>query len=201
MHVKSFWIDKYPVTNAQFKNFLNATHYHPQDDLNFLRDWKSGTYPAGWENKPVTWVSLEDSRAYATWAGKRLPHEWEWQYAAQGADRRTYPWGNVWNADAIPVPDKGRTMRGPDEVDAHPKGASPFGVMDLVGNVWQWTEEFQDEHTRGGILRGGSYYQPQGSIWYFPQAYKLGEHGKLLMTSPSMDRSGGLGFRCAQDAE
>ena len=201
MHVKSFWIDKYPVTNAQFKKFLDATHYHPQDDLNFLRDWKNGTYPAGWESKPVTWVSLEDARAYAAWAGKRLPHEWEWQYAAQGTDGRTYPWGNAWNAEAVPVPDKGRTMRGPDAVDAHPQGASPFGVMDLVGNVWQWTEEFQDEHTRGGILRGGSYYQPQGSIWYFPQAYKLGEHGKLLMTSPSMDRSGGLGFRCAQDAQ
>ena len=107
----------------------------------------------------------------------------------------------TWNADAVPVPDKGRTMRGPDAVDAHPQGASPFGVMDLVGNVWQWTEEFQDDHTRGGILRGGSYYQPQGSIWYFPQAYKLSEHGKLLMMAPSMDRSGGLGFRCAQDAE
>jgi len=201
MHVKSFWIDKYPVTNAQFKKFMDATHYHPQDDLNFLRDWSNGSYPAGADNKPVTWVSLEDARAYATWAGKRLPHEWEWQYAAQGTDGRLYPWGNSWNADAVPVPDKGRTMRGPDAVDAHPAGASPFGVMDLVGNVWQWTEEFVDDHTRGGILRGGSYYQPQGSIWYFPQAYKLNEHGKLLMTSPSMDRSGGLGFRCAQDGQ
>ena len=92
-------------------------------------------------------------------------------------------------------------MRGPDPVDGHPKGASPFGVMDLVGNVWQWTEEFTDDHTRGGILRGGSYYQPQDSFWYFPQAYKLGEHGKLLMISPSMDRSGAVGFRLVQDAQ
>lgn len=201
MHINAFWIDKYPVTNAEFKKFLDATHYHPQDDLNFLRDWKDGNFPAGWGNKPVTWVSLEDARAYAAWAGKRLPHEWEWQYAAQGTDGRLYPWGNSWNDAAVPVPDKGRTMRGPDDVDAHPQGASPFGVVDLVGNVWQWTEEFQDEHTRGGIVRGGSYYQPQGSIWYFPQAYKLDEHGKLLLMAPSMDRSGGLGFRCVKDAE
>ncbi len=201
LHVDAFWIDKYPVTNAQFKKFMDATHYHPQDDLNFLRDWQNGSYPAGWENKPVTWVSLEDSRAYASWAGKRLPHEWEWQYAAQGTDARTYPWGNSWDAERVPLPDKGRTMRGPDAVDAHPQGASPFGVMDFVGNVWQWTDEFQDEHTRGGIIRGGSYYQPQGSIWYFPQAYKLNEHGKLLLMSPSMDRSATLGFRCVQDVE
>ena len=200
MHIDSFWIDKYPVTNAQFKNFLDSTHYHPKDDLNFLRDWSNETYPAGWDNKPVTWVSLDDARAYASWAGKRMPHEWEWQYAAQGTDGRAYPWGNEWNAAAVPVPDKGRTMRGPDAVDAHASGASPFGVVDLVGNVWQWTEEFQDEHTVGGILRGGSYYQPQGSIWYFPQAYKLNQHGKLLMMSPSMDRSCAVVFRCVVDA-
>jgi len=201
LHMKSFWIDKYPVTNTQFKKFVDATHYDPQDDLNFLHDWKEGTYPSGWENKPVTWVSLEDARAYAAWAGKRLPHEWEWQYAAQGSDGRAYPWGNDWQADAVPVPGQGRAMRAPDAVAAHPKGASPFGVMDLVGNVWQWTEEFQDEHSRGGILRGGSYYQPQDSFFYFPQAYKLGEHGKLLLMAPSMDRSGGVGFRCVQDAQ
>jgi gamma-glutamyl hercynylcysteine S-oxide synthase len=201
MHVHSFYIDKYPVTNAEFKKFVDAAYYHPKDDLNFLRDWKDGTYPQGWENRPVTWVSLEDARAYANWAGKRLPHEWEWQYAAQGTDRRMYPWGNEWDASAMPVPDKSRTLRGPDAVDAHPKGASPFGVMDLVGNIWQWTEEFTDEHTRAGILRGGNYYQPQGSIWYFPEAYKLNEHGKLLLMAPSMDRSATVGFRCVVDSD
>jgi gamma-glutamyl hercynylcysteine S-oxide synthase len=201
MAVKSFWMDKYPVTNAQFKAFVEGAHYRPQDELNFLRDWKNGTFPSGWDDKPVTWVSLEDARAYAAWAGKRLPHEWEWQYAAQGRDARTYPWGNAWNASAVPVPDRSRSMRGPDDVEAQPQGASPFGVLDMVGNVWQWTEEFTDDHTRAAIVRGGEYYQPQGSLWYFPQGYKLYEHGKLLLAAPGLDRSGGVGFRCVQDAE
>jgi len=199
MEIKPFFIDKYPVTNAQFKQFLDAAHYVPRDRANFLRDWKNGNYPEGWDNRPVTWVSLEDARAYAAWAGKRLPHEWEWQLAAQGTDGRTYPWGSDWQPARVPTPDTGRSMRGPDPVDAHPQGASPFGVMDLVGNVWQWTDEFEDEHTRAVIVRGGSYYQPQGSIWYFPQAYRNDEHSKLLLMAPSYDRSGGIGFRCVRE--
>ena len=201
MWIKSFYMDKYPVTNADFKKFLDAAHYRPADSLNFLKDWRNGTFPQGWENKPVTWVSLEDARAYASWAGKRLPHEWEWQFAAQGSDGRLYPWGNEWNPAVVPAPDRGRTLRAPDDVNAHPGGASPFGIMDMVGNVWQWTDEYVDEHTRSGILRGGSYYQPQGSIWYFPQAYRSDQHGKLLLMAPSYDRAGTLGFRCVQDAE
>ena len=201
IQIGDFYIDRYPVTNAEFKRFLDATHYRPQDGLNFLRDWKNGAYPPGWDRKPVTWVSLEDARNYAAWAGKRLPNEWEWQLAAQGRDGRTYPWGNEWKPSAVPKPDQGRTMRGPDDVGAHPEGASPFGVMDLVGNVWQWTNEFVDEHTRGAILRGGSYYQPQGSIWYFPQAYRNDQHGKLLLMAPGYDRSAAVGFRCVADAE
>ena len=201
MQLKPFYMDKYPVTNGEFKKFLDASQYRPADELNFLRDWKDGSYPNGWGNKPVTWVSIADARAYAAWAGKRLPHEWEWQFAAQGNDGRLFPWGNEWNSSAVPVPDKTRMLRAPDDVDAHPAGASPFGVMDMVGNVWQWTDEYVDEHTRGGILRGGSYYQPQGSIWYFPQAYRNDQHGKLLLMSSSYDRAGTLGFRCVQDAE
>jgi formylglycine-generating enzyme required for sulfatase activity len=215
VHIKTFSIDKYPVTHADYKRFLDATHYHPTDDHNFLKDWSNGTYPAGWGNKPVTWVSLEDARAFAQWAGKRLPHEWEWQYAAQGADGRLYPWGNQWPQPApvgpesttestlstpyFPLPDRGRDVLPASDVDAHPAGASPFGVMDLVGNVWQWTDEYTDDHTRAAVLRGGSHYQPQGSRWYFPQAYKLSQHGKYLLMAPSIDRSGTIGFRCAVD--
>ncbi len=201
MQMRPFYIDKFPVTNAEFKKFVDATHYHPADDHNFLRDWKDGAYPEGWANKPVTWVAIEDARAYAAWAGKRLPREWEWQYAAQGSDGRLYPWGNEWNAAAVPPVETRRVMRAPTDVAAYPQGASPFGVMDMVGNVWQWTNEFTDSHTRAGILRGGSYYQPQGSHWYFPQAYTLNEHGKYLLIGPGTDRSATVGFRCVVDAE
>lgn len=199
LRIAEFYIDRNPVTNAEFKKFLDATQYRPVDAHNFLRDWEDGAYPKGWGAKPVTWVSLEDARAYAKWAGKRLPHEWEWQYAAQGLDERVYPWGNEWASDAVPAPDKGRDMLPPSDAGMHPKGASPFGVNDLVGNVWQWTDEYTDEHTAAAVLRGGSHYQPQGSHWYFPQAYKLTEHGKYLLMAPSMDRSGAVGFRCVMD--
>jgi gamma-glutamyl hercynylcysteine S-oxide synthase len=250
MQIKSFYIDKYPVTNEQYKKFVDATHYQPKDDLNYLKDWKNGTYPDGDAKKPVTWVSLEDAREYAKWAGKRLPHEWEWQYAAQGTDGRLYPWGNCdwqpvfnhitsaaapapanqppappgpnpnrslvpspsssvaacnWGSDPkdapAPMSDHGRVMGPASDVDAHPNGASPFGVMDMVGNVWQWTDEYMDDHTRAAILRGGSHYRPAGSIWYFPQAYKNTQHGKLLLMAPSYDRSGTVGFRCVKDAQ
>jgi formylglycine-generating enzyme required for sulfatase activity len=201
MTVAPFYIDKFPVTNAQFKQFLDATHYAPRDAINFLRDWSNGDFPAGWDNRPVTWISLDDARAYAKWAGKRLPHEWEWQMAAQGTDGRNFPWGNAWDSAAVPVPQTGRVMTGPDAVDAHPQGASPYGVMDMVGNVWQWTDEFEDEHTRAAILRGGEYYRPQGSLWYFPQAFPNYQHSKLLLMAPGYDRSGGVGFRCVRDAQ
>ena len=217
IHIPTFLIDKYPVTNAQYKAFLDATHYHPVDGHNFLKDWVNGSFPDGWEKKPVTWISLEDARAYAKWAGKRLPHEWEWQYAAQGTDGRLYPWGNRWpfmpmappdanvpipSTEAyFPFPDKGRDALAASDVDSHPAGASPFGVMDLIGNVWQWTDEYIDDHTRAAVLRGGSHYQPQGSRWYFPQAYQLSQHGKYLLMAPSIDRAGTVGFRCVIDSK
>jgi formylglycine-generating enzyme required for sulfatase activity len=160
LEMKPFFIDKSPVTNAQFKAFLDATHYRPEDDHNFLKDWVSGSYAEGAADKPVVWISIDDARAYAKWAGKRLPHEWEWQYAAQSSE-----------------------------------------VTGMMGNVWQWTDEYVDEHTRAAILRGGSNYRPAGSMWYFPQNTKLTEHGKYLLMAPSKDRAGTLGFRCVVDGE
>lgn len=202
MSINAFYIDKYPVTNARYKAFLEASDYRPTDTHNFLKDWHNfTTYPAGWDKKPVTWVSLEDARAFCAWHKVRLPNEWEWQYAAQGTSNPPlkYPWGNDWDPTRVPAADKGRTLSPPDRVDAHPTGASQFGVMDLVGNIWQWTNEYEDPHTRGAALKGGSYYYPQGSMWYFPQGHELDTHGKYLMMAPSLDRAGALGFRCAAD--
>jgi len=201
MHIAAFYIDRMPVTNAQFKRFLDATHYRPKDDHNFLKNWIGGSYAKGAADEPVVYVSIEDARAYAHWAGKRLPHEWEWQYAAQGPTKAPYPWGNTFNATLVATIDRTRSLTHPEPVGQHPQAASPFGVLDLVGNVWQWTDEYRDEHTRAAVLRGGSYYQPQGSIWYFPTTYRLDEHGKYLLLSPGRDRAGTIGFRCAADAE
>ncbi len=198
--MRRFFIDRTPVTNAQYKSFLDASGYAPRDPHNFLRHWRDGAPVPGSERQPVRWVALEDARAYAAWAGKRLPREWEWQYAAQGDDGRAYPWGDAWSDAAVPVPCLERDMREPDDVDAHPAGASPFGVLDLVGNLWQWTDEYHDDHTRAAVLRGGSLYRPQTSHWYFPQAWRNDQHGKLLLMAPSKDRSGGIGFRCVVDA-
>ena len=92
-----------------------------------------------------------------------------------------------------------RVMSPPADVDAHPKGASPFGVMDMVGNIWHWTDEFQDEHTRAAIVRGGGHYRPIASKWYFPTTVSLEQHGKYLLMAPSKDRSGAIGFRCVVD--
>jgi gamma-glutamyl hercynylcysteine S-oxide synthase len=200
MHMHSFYIDRTPVTNADFKKFLEATRYEPKDKHNFLRAWTAGSYPARWDNRPVTWVSIEDARAYATWSGKRLPHEWEWQYAAQSADGRIYPWGNDWNSQALPPVDPGPSAHPPAEVTAFPMGASRFGVLDMVGNVSQWTNEYRDPHTRAAIVRGGASYQPRGSIWYFPQTYRLDEHEKYLLIAPGRDRAATIGFRCVVDA-
>ncbi|WP_229219464.1 SUMF1/EgtB/PvdO family nonheme iron enzyme [Duganella sp. BJB1802] len=200
MRLDAFHIDRYPVSNLDFKRFIDSAGYRPADAHNFLRHWQGGAPRPAEANSPVTWVSIEDARAYCRAAGKRLPHEWEWQFAAQGNDGRLYPWGNEWDAALVPAPSSARELPPLPPVGQHPKGASPFGVEDMVATVWQWTEEFEDEHTRAAILRGGSFYQPAGSHWYFPQARKLTEHGKYLLMAPSKDRAGALGFRCAQDA-
>ena len=199
LDIAPFAIDRHPVTNAQFKAFLDSSDYEPRDRQNFLAHWVDGAPRAGWENRPVTWIGIEDARAYAAWAGKRLPHEWEWQYAAQGNDGRRYPWGDDWRPDAVPEPCLDRRMPDPPVVGSYPAGASPFGVEDLVGTIWQWTNEYRDERIRAAVLRGGSAYQPQTSHWYFPQAYALDEHGKYLLMAPAKDRSAGIGFRCAVD--
>lgn len=194
--VKKFYMDRYPVTNAQFHAFLKASHHKPKDPMNFLRHWVNGSPPKGLENHPVVYVSLEDAKAYARWAGKRLPTEVEWQYAAQGTDGRKYPWGN--ESDSTKCNNGlGRTT----PVDAFPGGKSPFGVMDLIGNVWQLTNDVYDDGSYYfGIIRGGSFFNPASSVWYIRGGPQPADNPQiLLMVSPGFDRSATVGFRCVKD--
>jgi formylglycine-generating enzyme required for sulfatase activity len=195
-HMERFLMDRYPVTNREFKRFLDATGYRPKDRTNFLRHWIGGRIPSGKENHPVVCVGLEDARAYARWAGKRLPTGMEWQYAAQGMDGRKYPWGNEFDSTRC-----NNALNTTTPVDAYPHGGSPFGVMDMVGNVWQLTNDVYDNGSYYYLtMRGGCYYYPKSSEWYVTGgAWPVDRHQMLLMVSPGFDRSETVGFRCVKD--
>jgi formylglycine-generating enzyme required for sulfatase activity len=196
--VDSFLIDKYPVTNAQFHDFILKSGYSPVDTANYLKHWISGIFKQGQENYPVMYVSYEDIASYAKWAGKRLPTQAEWQLAAQGTDKRKWPWGEEFHAT--------RCNNGFDRltpVDAFSKGQSPYGVLDMVGNVWQMTNDMYSNGANNFIIiRGGSYYRPDSSWWYIeggPQS--LDKTQIMLLVSPGFDRCGTVGFRCVKDID
>jgi iron(II)-dependent oxidoreductase len=193
----AFFIDEHEVTNAEFARFLQDSDYRPKDPTNFLKHWNGGREPPPeLADHPVVYVDLDDARAYARWAGKRLPTELEWHRAAQGDDGRKWPWGDEFDASRCNGPSGGTTP-----VTAHPAGRSPFGCNDMAGNVWEWTEsERSDGHTRFCIIRGGSYYRAEGSIWYVqggPQPCT--SHAKFILMYPGLDRCSTIGFRCVRD--
>jgi formylglycine-generating enzyme required for sulfatase activity len=198
VRIDSFLIDKYPVTNAQYYDFISGSGYRPSDTTRYLRHWEYGIYKPGTEKYPVVYVSYDDIKAYAKWAGKRLPTQAEWQLAAQGPDKRIWPWGNDFHATLC-----NNAFGKSTPVDAFSKGASPFGVMDLVGNIWQVTN---DMYFNGSyyfiVIRGGSHFRTDSSGWYIeggPQP--LDKTQIMLLISPGFDRSATVGFRCVKDID
>ncbi|TAN13373.1 MAG: sulfatase-modifying factor protein [Chitinophagaceae bacterium] len=216
--MRSFYMDKFPVTNRQFKYFLDATHYMPPDTANFLKNWVHGEIPADEENFPVVYVSYKDACAYAKWAGKRLPTEIEWQYAAQTPELNSWPWKQKrkvqWTSQVIT---NTLTVMKPNGIDpkvcnftgqlysvgAFKKGANPYGLQDLVACVWQLTNDiYQTGNYRYIMMKGGSYYNPSSSWWYVqggprPLTYRQ----YLLKVSAGFERNATVGFRCVKDAE
>ncbi len=196
--VDSFLIDKYPVTNARFYEFLISSGYTPADTAKFLKHWEGGTFKQGQDNYPVVYVSFEDMAAYAKWAGKRLPTQSEWQLAAQGTDKRKWPWGDEFHGTNC-----NNAFERPTPVNAFPKGQSPYGVWDMVGNVWQATNDMYFNGTSYFIvIRGGSFYKPESNWWYIqggPQP--LDATQIMLLVSPGFDRNATVGFRCVKDLD
>lgn len=193
--LQDYYIDKYEVTNKQFKEFLDASGYKPEWPANFLKHWDNGTYPKNMGDHPVVYVDFNDAKAYAAWAGKALPSEAQWQYAAQGPEYRILPWGSAWDPDKANV-----NTDGTKSVGSYPGGASPFEVMDMVGNVAEMTDSFNDDGWHWfSYLRGGSWFQSYGSLWYAENGLLTNtQRLKFWWLNPGFNRSPAIGFRCVK---
>lgn len=140
VYLDAFYIDKYEVTNAQYKKFLSDTKRIPPYYLNE----PLYNHP----DQAVMGIAWSDALAYAEWAGKRLPTEAEWEKASRGTDGRIWPWGNQWDPTKLNANDVGAVdgyvYTAP--VGSYPQGVSPYGVHDMAGNVWEWTASWYDRN-------------------------------------------------------
>lgn len=195
----SYKIDKYLVTNAQYARFVAATGYRAP------LSWKDGKIPKGFELHPVTMVTWADANAYAKWAGKRLPTEEEWEKAARGTDGRRWPWGDKMDPSRL---NTYYTVGNTTPVTKYTEGASPYGLMDMAGNVSEWTSSdflpYQgtkaslDLFDVGGgsrtrnikfkVLRGGTWRSDPFSTQSFQRNFSLPNYASDF-----------YGFRCAED--
>jgi len=169
----AFTIMKYPVTVAQYSQFCNATgRLMPKEPM-----W-------GWqENHPIVNVTWLDAEVFATWAGLVLPTEEEWEKAARGTDGREYPWGNRWDPSKC-CNSAGQKTNQTSAVGHYPTGASPYGVQDMAGNVWEWCDSFGFFGMR--VLRGGCW---GSNPWNCRAAFRVDGFDPTL-------RIGDTGFRC-----
>jgi formylglycine-generating enzyme required for sulfatase activity len=195
VYLDAFYIDKYEVTNAQYRKCKEAGACAGPFDTIYYDN-------ADYNQHPVVFVRWSWAKAYCRWAGKRLPSEAEWEKAARGTDGRTYPWGEGIDCDHAQHKEcGGQTV----PVGSKSKGASPYGALDMAGNVWEWAaDRYQEDYYQAApdrnpqgpdkgtaqVMRGGSWSEAPANVrsayrsWYMPDA-----------------RYFNLGFRCARGSQ
>jgi serine/threonine-protein kinase len=223
VYLDAYWIDQTEVTNAMFAEFLNEmgnqregkyTWLDSDDEENEERiDWEGGEWrpKSGYGDHPVIEVTWYGARAYCEWAGRRLPTEAQWEKAARGTDGRTYPWGDEFNGKLLNYCDTKCPEEWPDDeyndgyaktapVGSYPDGASPYGALDMAGNVYEFVMDWysnnyysnspdKDPHGPSNgtykIHRGGSWWNPPYHIRSADRGY-----------TSAYDSDGNVGFRC-----
>lgn len=187
--VEPFWMDRYPVTNARFAEFLKATG-QPEPKY-----WRDPQYNG--QDQPVVGITWDQARAYAAWCGKELPTEVQWEFAARGRENRRYPWGSL-------PPSSTRANYGdfigmPTMVTMHEDGQTPAGVFDLAGNVMEWTVDpyAPYEALRGGhreeLLRKEPRRVVRGGSWTSREDELLTTHRNGVFPESQLNT---IGFRC-----
>jgi formylglycine-generating enzyme required for sulfatase activity len=228
VYVDAFEIDRYEVTNAQYRRFVGAT------DQTLPPFWQNALYPPGQEDYPVVGVSWLEADAYCRWAGKRLPTEAEWEKACRGADGRAYPWGNTWDParlnvdltrhvaagtgdevfpwqaawDLLKASPELSTQPALQPVGSYPKGVSPFGMLDASGNASEWVADwynwsgYQSLPDRNPLVTAPPWnHSERGSAWYDPagaQGWAQNMSRCSARNSSHEVRDPRTGFRCAR---
>lgn len=198
VYLTAYYIDQHEVTNAQYKDFVEATGAAPP------QGWREGRIPNGREDLPVTYVNWYEADRFCRWRGKRLPTEAEWEKAARGTDGREYPWGNEFDPTKANTGDTGIGDLSP--VGRFEAGKSPYGVYDMAGNAWEWTADWYKPYPgsdykneafgeKNKVLRGSSW----GGTGHYaiPYFYRASYR---LYTTPE-ERFHDAGFRCARDIQ
>ncbi len=189
-----YYIDRYEVTNEEYKKFMDDTKY-PDPPAN----WADGWYPKGKGEHPVTSIIWQEALAYALWANKRLPTEEEWEKAARGPDGLSYPWGDEYQKGKANVGIEG--SRATVAVGSHPEDVSPYQVYDMAGNVMEWTLDWYQAYpgnkykdprfgNKFKVLRGNAF---QKSGHYFLDAYRYVFNRTEV---PADEYFENVGFRC-----
>jgi formylglycine-generating enzyme required for sulfatase activity len=195
LYLPDYYLGKTPVTQAQYAAFVQATGYRvPSVDASWARpdNWSGPTPPRGKENHPVVLVSWHDAVAYCNWLAEvtvkpyRLPSEAEWEKGARGTDGHIYPWGNRWDPKRCNTLEGGKRDTSP--VGDYPEGVSPYGLLDMAGNVWEWTWSSRAEGLAQlfEVQRGGSWKGNWSSV-------RCASRNKV----PPGARSNHVGFRVA----
>jgi len=224
--LSGYWIGRTEVTNAQYQRFVQAAgHRAPAH-------WAGPGMPVGLENLPVAGVDWNDARAYCEWARGRLPSELEWEKAARGSDGRTFPWGFRWDQNKCRnfglitrqnyltsddlrsaftawLDSHDEVREGPSGVGSYPAGASPYGCLDMAGNLWEWCAEWYDatayqRYAKDSLTppKSGQYRILRGGSWRDAHDghFRCAGRDGALPDDPDGGHCFYYGFRVARDA-